>query len=66
MITFGCDPDEHCPPAGTAYTDYVGNFVYQNGKLEMVYHPQGVIRPTPPNAENTTEYVYDYFIKDYP
>ncbi len=31
----------------------------------MIYHPEGVIRPTPGAAENETAYVYDYFIKDY-
>jgi hypothetical protein len=45
--------------------DYIGNFVYEQGELKMIYHPEGVIRPTPENAENETEYVYVYFIKDY-
>ncbi len=31
----------------------------------MIYHPEGVLRPTPANTSNTTEFVYDYFIKDY-
>ncbi len=31
----------------------------------MVYHPEGVIRPTPEEVSNTTDFVYDYFIKDY-
>ncbi len=60
-----CPPNTQCPPPGTTTTDYVGNFVYHNGELQMVYHPEGIIRPTPPSAENETEYVYDYFIKDY-
>ncbi len=45
--------------------DYIGNFVYEKGELKMIYHPEGVIRKTPTSADNTTDYVYDYFIKDY-
>ncbi len=56
------DPVKVKPPLTI---DYIGNFVYQNGKLKMIYQPEGVIRPTPSNADNETDYVYDYFIKDY-
>jgi RHS repeat-associated protein len=58
-----CDPTNPGPCVTT--TDYIGNFVYENGELKMIYHPEGVIRPTPPSAENDTEFVFDYFIKDY-
>ncbi|NEN25810.1 hypothetical protein G3O08_20175 [Cryomorpha ignava] len=62
-ITDDCDP----LPCQSAITkkDYIGNFLYENGELVMIYHPEGVIRPTPPEADNDTEFVYDYFIKDY-
>jgi RHS repeat-associated protein len=58
-----CDKNENA--GTTTHTDYIGNFVYENGELKMIYHPEGVIRPTSEDATNTTEYVYDYFVKDY-
>jgi RHS repeat-associated protein len=62
-----CPPVEttRCIGPATIHTDYIGNFVYENGELKMIYHPEGVIRPTSEDATNTTEYVYDYFVKDY-
>jgi RHS repeat-associated protein len=64
--------------------DYISNFLYENGELKMIYHPEGdealriapgeqfsfgpgcrAAKPTPPSAENDTEFVFDYFIKDY-
>lgn len=49
----------------TIETDYIGNLIYEYGELKMIYHPEGVVRLTPEDSENETEYVYDYFIKDY-
>ena len=46
-------------------TDYIGNFIYEQGELAMIYHPEGMLRPKPESADNETEFVYDYFIKDY-
>jgi RHS repeat-associated protein len=42
---------------------YVGNFVYKNDVLQIVYTEEGRIRPVI-NGQQTTFY-YDYFIKDY-
>ncbi len=60
-----CPPGVLCAAMPSVTTDYIGNFVYEDDELKMIYHPEGVIRPTPSNADNETEYVYDYFIKDY-
>jgi RHS repeat-associated protein len=45
--------------------DYIGNFVYENEELAYIIHPEGIARVTPTEAENPTEFVYDYFVKDY-
>ncbi len=35
-------------------------------RLNMIYHPEGVIRPDlSPTEDSSPEFVYDYFIKDY-
>src|SRR5690606_38965252 len=60
-----CPPDVLCEGTLSVTTDYIGNFIYEDDELKMIYHPEGVIRPTPTNADNETEFVYDYFIKDY-
>jgi len=54
-------------PQGDDYVevDYIGNFVYENGDLKMIYHPEGVIRPRQDDPNNPNEFVYDYFVKDY-
>lgn len=40
------------------------DFIYYSNELKG-FHRQGVLRPTPETAENKSEFVYDYFIKDY-
>ena len=60
-----CPPDRRCTPASPYAIDYIGNFIYEQGELTMIYHPEGMLRPTPRSADNETEFVYDYFIKDY-
>ena len=55
--------------------DYIGRFVYEKEttqgtpsageQLQYILTDEGMIRPTPSTASNSTDYVYDYFIKDY-
>lgn len=55
-----CPPNEVCSIPDPYAIDYIGNFVYERGELKMIYHPEGVLRPTPGNAENDTELVYSF------
>jgi RHS repeat-associated protein len=44
---------------------YVGGIEYFGNELKQITHAEGAVRPTPPDADNETEYVYDYLIKDH-
>ncbi len=44
---------------------YVNGVEYNNGALVQLYTEEGVVRPTPADATNTTDYVFDYHIKDH-
>jgi hypothetical protein len=39
--------------------------VVENGELATAYHPDGAIRPTPEEAESTTDFAFDHFVKYY-
>ncbi|KAB5483114.1 RHS repeat domain-containing protein, partial [Flagellimonas hadalis] len=42
---------------GGSVTDYVGNYVYQNGNLEFFSHPEGYVMP---DGNGGYDYVYQY------
>jgi RHS repeat-associated protein len=55
------------PPIETT-TTYIGGFVYENDKLQLINHEEGRIRPvfkSLPNGGTEEKLVYDYFIKDH-
>jgi|SRR5690554_498887 len=60
-----CPNDEVCIDPDPYAIDYIGNFVYERGELKMIYHPEGVLRPATEEDTGSTEFVYDFFIKDY-
>ena len=41
-------------------TDYIGNFIYENGVLKRILHDEGVI-----NVLSNNVYEYQFFIKDH-
>jgi len=41
-------------------TDYIGNFIYENGVLKRILHDEGVI-----NVLSNNNYEYQFFIKDH-
>lgn len=55
------------PPIETVST-YIGGFVYENDKLQLINHEEGRIRPvfkSLPNGGTEEKLVYDYFLKDH-
>jgi RHS repeat-associated protein len=51
---------------GDEITYFIGNAEYDgDGNLIMMITNEGCVRPTPEDATNTTEFVYDYHLKDH-
>ncbi|XZF15431.1 DUF6443 domain-containing protein [Chitinophagaceae bacterium MMS25-I14] len=53
--------------AGTiTTTDYLGNFVYENNKLQLMLHEEGRCRPqATATTAGTAAFDYDFFLKDH-
>ncbi len=49
----------------TATTAYISGYIYQDNKLSFFGHEEGRIRKTTDSGQQTTGFVYDYFLKDH-
>ncbi|SNY99680.1 DUF6443 domain-containing protein [Flagellimonas pacifica] len=43
--------------AGSSVTEYAGNYIYENGQLQMFPHPEGYVEP---DGSGGYDYVYQY------
>lgn len=50
---------------GTTTTDYINGIQYTNGNLAAIATAEGRVRPKSYFANNSTAFVYDYYIKDH-
>ncbi len=56
--------DQTVTPAKTIRTDYIGDAIYEDGRLLSVAHGEGRIRAKYDALDNVS-FVYDFFIKDH-
>ncbi|GAA4276091.1 DUF6443 domain-containing protein [Aquimarina mytili] len=61
---YGANGVKQLKAVGNIYTNYAGNFIYENGKLQFFNHPEGYIEPTI-TSTGVEKYEYTYQYRDH-